>query len=75
MVGPLRGRRRGAFRCAGMMCPSDNGVGRAERDKHGRRPRRILATLRHMGVRVSHRKFVCHRQRRELVGFERNFLC
>jgi len=33
------------------------------------------ARLRHMGVRISNRKFVCRRQRRKLVGFERNLLC
>jgi hypothetical protein len=59
----LRPRRCGCLRCA-MMRSSNDGVGRAE-----------LATLRRMAVRVSNRKSVRHRQRRKLVGFERNFLC
>jgi hypothetical protein len=66
-------RRCGCLRCA-MMRTSNDGLGRAERDNHGRRPRRNLATLRRMGVRVPNRKFVRHRQRRKLVGFECNFL-
>ena len=59
---------------AGATSVRDDGLDRAERDKHGGRPRRILATLRHRGIGVPNRKFVCDCQRRRLVGFERNLL-